>query len=111
MEEGYAGTAFKENELAQYYREAEDYLSRCSEGKPLKARQSSPQNAQQGKAAARSKPRSAQQPRSTGTKQSRSTASRGKKQQTGGESKVALGIILAALVLGLIARAISMGLV
>ena len=30
--------------------------------------------------------------------------------QTGGESKVALGIILAALVLGLIARAISMGL-
>jgi len=34
-----------------------------------------------------------------------------KKQQTGGESRAALGIILAALVLGLIARAISMGLV
>ena len=49
--------------------------------------------------------------RSTGTKQSHSTASRSKKQQTGGESRVALGIILAALVLGLIARAISMGLV
>ena len=59
LEEGYAGTAFKENELAQYYREAEDYLSRCSEGKPLKVRQSSPQNAQQGKAAARTKPRNA----------------------------------------------------
>ena len=102
LEEGYAGTAFKENELAQYYREAEDYLNRCSGGKPLKTRQSSPQNTQQGKAAARS--------RSTGTKQSRGTASRSKKQQTGGESKVALGIILAALVLGLIARAISMGL-
>ena len=128
LEEGYAGTAFKENELAQYYREAEDYLSRCSEGKPLKVRQSSPQNAQQGKAAARSKPRDTQQTRSakstagrqntsarsrsTGTKQSHSsTASRSKKQQTGGESRVALGIILAALVLGLIARAISMGLV
>lgn len=121
LEEGYAGTAFKENELAQYYREAEDYLNRCSEGKPLKARQSSPQNTQQGKAAARSKPRSAQQTRSTkntaarsrstGTKQSRGTASRSKKQQTGGESKAALGIILAVLVLGLIARAISMGLV
>ena len=126
LEEGYAGTAFKENELAQYYREAEDYLSRCSEGKPLKARQSSPQNAQQGKAAARSKPRDTQtvrstkstagrqntsaRSRSTGTKQSRGTASRSKKQQTGGESRVALGIILAALVLGLIARAISMGL-
>ena len=62
LEEGYAGTAFKENELAQYYREAEDYLSRCSEGKPLKVRQSSPQNAQQGKAAARTKPRNPQQP-------------------------------------------------
>ena len=127
LEEGYAGTAFKENELAQYYREAEDYLSRCSEGKPLKVRQSSPQNAQQGKAAARSKPRDTQRTRSakstagrqntsarsrsTGTKQSRSTASRSKKQQTGGESKAALGIILAVLVLGLIARAISMGLV
>ena len=121
LEEGYAGTAFKENELAQYYREAEDYLSRCSEGKPLKVRQSSPQNAQQGKAAARTKPRNPQtvrstkstaaRSRSTGTKQSRGTASRSKKQQTGGESRVALGIILAALVLGLIARAISMGLV
>ena len=112
LEEGYAGTAFKENELAQYYREAEDYLNRCSEGKPLKARQSNPQNTQQGKAAARSKPRSAQQTRSTKNTaaRSRSTASCGKKQQTGGESKVALGIILAALVLGLIARAISMGL-
>jgi hypothetical protein len=120
LEEGYAGTAFKENELAQYYREAEDYLNRCSEGKPLKARQSSPQNTQQGKAAARNKPRSAQQTRSTkntaarsrstGTKQSRGIASRSKKQQTGGESKAALGIILAVLVLGLIARAISMGL-
>ena len=127
LEEGYAGTAFKENELAQYYREAEDYLSRCSEGKPLKVRQSSPQNAQQGKAAARTKPRNPQtvrstkstagrqntsaRSRSTGTKQSRGTDSRSKKQQTGGESRAALGIILAALVLGLIARAISMGLV
>ena len=121
LEEGYAGTAFKENELAQYYREAEDYLNRCSEGKPLKVRQSSPQNAQHGKAAARTKPRNPQtvrstkstaaRSRSTGTKQSRGTASRSKKQQTGGESRVALGIILAALVLGLIARAISMGLV
>ena len=55
-------------------------------------------------------PDTAARSRSTGTKQSRGTASRSKKQQTGGESKVALGIILAALVLGLIARAISMGL-
>ena len=128
LEEGYAGTAFKENELAQYYREAEDYLNRCSEGKPLKARQSSPQNAN-----SREKPPPAQSPAiprlsaapkalpggriplpaaaAPVQKQSRGTASRSKKQQTGGESRAALGIILAALVLGLIARAISMGLV
>ena len=121
LEEGYAGAPLRTSELGQYYRLAEDYLSRCSEGKPLKVRQSSPQNAQQGKAAARTKPRNPQtvrstkstaaRSRSTGTKQSRGTASRSKKQQTGGESRVALGIILAALVLGLIARAISMGLV
>ena len=115
LEEGYAGTAFKENELAQYYREAEDYLSRCSEGKPLKVRQSSPQHAQQGTAVACTTHRAPQtvrstnstagrqntsaRSRSTGTKQSRGTASRSKKQQTGGESRVVLGSILAALVL------------
>ena len=126
LEEGYADTAFKENELAQYYREAEDYLSRCSEGKPLKARQSSPEKPRQGKAAASGKPRNTQPARSTkstagrqsttarsrsnSTKQSRGNTSSRKKQQSGGESKAALGIILAALVLGLIVRAFSMGL-
>ena len=127
LEEGYAGTAFKENELAQYYREAEDYLSRCSEDKPLKARQSSPEKPRQGKASASGKPRNTQPARSTkstagrqstaarsrsnGTKQSRgNTTSSRKKQQSGGEGKAALYIILAALVLGLIVRAISMGL-
>ena len=35
LEEGYAGTAFKTSELEQYYRMAEDFLSRCGAKKPL----------------------------------------------------------------------------
>ena len=34
LEEGYAGTAFRENELARYYREAEDFLARCGAKEP-----------------------------------------------------------------------------
>ena len=29
LEDGYVGTAFRENELARYYRDAENYLARC----------------------------------------------------------------------------------
>ena len=126
LEDGYAGSAFKENELAQYYRQAEAFLDRCSASKPLRARQSSPDAAEQrAKPAARSKPRNTQtnrstkstaarqttadRSRSTGTKQSRSSTNRRKKQQAAAERKVVFGIILAALVLGLVARALSMG--
>ena len=35
LEEGYAGTAFKTSELEQYYRMAEDFLSRCGAKKPI----------------------------------------------------------------------------
>ena len=35
LEEGYAGTALKTSELEQYYRMAEDFLSRCGAKKPL----------------------------------------------------------------------------
>ena len=37
LEEGYAGTALKTSELEQYYRLAEDFLSRCGGKKPLAA--------------------------------------------------------------------------
>lgn len=40
LEEGYAGTAFKAAELEQYYRIAEDFLSRCGERKAQKRRTS-----------------------------------------------------------------------
>ena len=136
LEEGYAGAAFKENELAQYYREAEDYLSRCGAGKPLRTRQKAgweasdrtgrssgeprtkstsrsnasktrnAQNSRNGKSTAARPHSSAGRSRSAGQKNARR-----KKQVSRVENKVVWGIVLAVLVLGLLVRALSMGLV
>lgn len=35
VEDAYAGTAFRENELARYYRQAEEFLSRCGAKEPV----------------------------------------------------------------------------
>ena len=35
LEDGYVGTAFRENELARYYRDAENYLARCGAKEPI----------------------------------------------------------------------------
>ena len=35
LEDAYAGTAFRENELARYYRQAEEFLSRCGAKEPV----------------------------------------------------------------------------
>ena len=35
LEDGYVGTAFRENELARYYRDAENYLARCDAKEPI----------------------------------------------------------------------------
>ena len=130
LEEGYVGTAFRENELAQYYREAEDYLARCSEGKPLRARQSAGQEADSRSSRNSAEPRAASGSRSRqGSSNARkSTAARPsgnanrsrsntrqssacrKKQAARTEHKAVWGIVLAVLVLGLLARALSMGL-
>ena len=116
LEDGYAGTAFRENELAQYYREAEEYLERCKQGKPVRRRPSEPAAEPARKKQPARKPRStsgrAAEPanarsRSTGTKRS---AAQRKKQAARTERKVVFGIVLAALLLGLAARAWSMGL-
>ena len=130
LEEGYAGTAFKENELAQYYREAENFLRRCSESKPLRTRKGSEpkQDQRSSRSSTTSRPRttsngSARKSGSTknvarpnaGSARSRSTSTRQntnrrKKKMSGTEHKAVWYIILAALVLGLLARAWSMGL-
>lgn len=131
LEEGYAGTAFRENELAQYYREAEDYLSRCGAGKlqhPRKepaqnpaqtqSRRSSGSSQNRAKSTARNTSRSAATKNSAprqSTRTSRNTSkkqntARRKKQQPRVSRKVVWGIVLAVLVLGLLVRALSMGL-
>ena len=111
LEGGYAGTAFKENELARYYREAEDFLARCGAKEPV-AQAKKP--AQKKQPAAGKPSRSTSQPRkSSSTSAARrstarnSSASRRKKKQN---SNRAIWItLLAVVVLGLLVRAFSMG--
>ena len=126
LEEGYAGTAFRENELARYYREAEDFLSRCGAKEP-----SAPRAEEQEQPAERRTSRAA-----SGSAQSKNSRSRkqnasrpaakntGKKKQPTGnraepkkktrknavQNKTVWAVLLAAVVLGLLMRAFAMGL-
>ena len=72
LEEGYAGTAFKTSELEQYYRMAEDFLSRCGNF--------------------------------------RCRGNGRKKQRRVHYSRKMAVVLVAAVVLGLVVRAVSMGL-
>ncbi|MFR2089101.1 MAG: hypothetical protein ACLS4Y_04090 [Faecalibacterium sp.] len=56
LEDGYVGTAFRENELARYYRDAENYLARCGAKEPI----ASSRAPEEKTAAARSQPARAQ---------------------------------------------------
>ena len=136
LEEGYAGTAFKTAELEQYYRQAEDYLSRCGAGKSTEAKSERSERRSTGESAGRrsgSGSRSGAQSRTSGRKNgsaSRSTQNRQgsksgrntqntrstgrkntrrKKRDAGPNRAVVILLLLIALV-GLLARAISMGL-
>ena len=126
LEESYAGTAFRENELARYYREAEDFLARCGAKEP-----SAPRAEEQEQPAERRTSRAA-----SGSAQSKNSRSRkqnaarpaakntGKKKQPTGnraepkkktrknavQNKTVWAVLLAAVVLGLLMRAIAMGL-
>ena len=139
LEEGYAGTAFKTAELEQYYRQAEDYLSRCGAGKSTEAKSERSERRSTGESAGRdnrrssSASRSGAQSRTSGRKtgsagrnsqnrqgsksgrNTQSTRSTGrknihrKKRDAGPNRAVVILLLLIALV-GLLARAISMGL-
>ena len=123
LEEGYAGTAFRESELARYYREAEDFLARCGAKEP-----SAPRAETQKQPAARSTSRTA-----SGTaqkKNSRRQSTPRPAAKTAGKKKASAGsraepkpktrknthnrtvwiVLLAAVVLGLLVRAFAMGL-
>ena len=122
LEEGYAGTAFKTSELEQYYRMAEDFLSRCGAQKPLasaKAEEEEPRASTRNRNG--TKPRS--QSRGSGNARrtnsgrsagrgngSRSRGSGRKKQRRVHYSRKMAVVLVAAVVLGLVVRAVSMGL-
>ena len=129
LEEGYAGTALKTSELQQYYRMAEDFLRRCGAKKPLasaRAEEEAPRTARSSKAAPK-EPRPRSQSRSTGSARSSSRkadsrssgTSRRKPQSRSGRKKQRRGAhnsrriaaaLVAAVLLGLVVRAVSMGL-
>ena len=126
LEDGYVGTAFRENELARYYRDAENYLARCGAKEP-----SAPRAEEQEQPAERRTSRAA-----SGSAQSKNSRSRkqnasrpaakntGKKKQPTGnraepkkktrknavQNKTVWAVLLAAVVLGLLMRAFAMGL-
>ena len=124
LEEGYAGTAFKTSELEQYYRMAEDFLSRCGAKKPLasaKAEEEEPRASTRNRNG--TKPRS--QSRGSGSSRggnarrtnSGRSAGRGngsrsrgrKKQRRVHYSRKMAVVLVAAVVLGLVVRAVSGG--
>lgn len=123
LEEGYAGTAFRDNELARYYREAEDYLARCGAREPVAASRQQPEE----RPAARSTPRqnsrtgqnrssqnrrqSAARSSGRGSTAAKKNADRNRQKNKTNENKTVWMILLAALVLGLLARAFAMGLI
>ena len=113
LEEGYAGTAFRETELAQYYREAEQFLERCGAREPSVGRSRAPE----AKAAARTaKPRTAKSgsasrsgSRADPGARSRSTARGRQQKKKAAKDRTILAVLLVVLVLGLLIRAVTMG--
>ena len=135
LEEGYAGTAFKTSELERYYRMAEDFLSRCGAKKPLASakaeeEEESPRASRSSKSTkmgtkhhsqsrssgngsrSGSAARRTSSGRSTGRNSSGSHirgTNRKKQRRTRYSRKMAV-VLVAAVVLGLVVRAVSMGL-
>ena len=111
LEEGYADTAFRENELAQYYREAEGFLEQCGARKATRtsggtrtqkqtktAKSASRSDSTGGKAASRNP---------SGGKRSTQARRKPKKKRTGNRNILLL--LFVVLVLGLLLRAFHMG--
>lgn len=116
LEQAYLDTAFSESELAKCYRQAEQFLNRCGAREPIAEPKAKAQKRTESKAAA--KPRAASGKKTTVTQKSNKvknrtkggshTAAHKKKKRTG-MGKV-FWVFVAALVLGLLVRAVSMGL-
>lgn len=138
LEEGYAGTAFREAELAQYYRQAEEFRARCGgEGgrggasasagasaapgraaKPKSAKAAGGASAHRQSARAAAPARSAQGGKKSGGKAGAKPGAGAKKSAPGnkkasrrqGGSRAVWAALLLIAALGLLVRAYTMGL-
>ena len=127
LEAGYEGTALTTGDLEKYYRMAEDFLSRCGAKKPLASAKAEeeelrastrnrngtkPRSQSRGSGSSRSgNARRTNSGRSAGRGNgSRSRGSGRKKQRRAHYSRKMAVVLVAAVVLGLVIRAVSMGL-
>ena len=105
LEEGYADTAFRENELAQYYREAESFLEQCGARKAARPADNTRGQSKAAKPAARTGSRASGEKASNNSRtaaRKRSAPARrsSKKKRTG--NRTILTLLLVVLVLGLL---------
>ena len=112
LEEGYADTAFRENELAQYYREAESFLEQCGARKAARSADNTRGQSKAAKPAARTGSRTSggkasNNSRTAARKRSAPARRSPKKKRTG--NRTILTLLLVVLVLGLLLRALHMG--
>ena len=112
LEEGYADTAFRENELAQYYREAESFLEQCGARKAARPADNTRGQSKAAKPAARTGSRTSggkasNNSRTAARKRSAPARRSPKKKRTG--NRTILTLLLVVLVLGLLLRAMHMG--
>ena len=112
LEEGYADTAFRENELAQYYREAESFLEQCGARKAARPADNTRGQSKAAKPAARTGSRASggkasNNSRTAARKRSAPARRSSKKKRTG--NRTILTLLLVVLVLGLLLRALHMG--
>ena len=122
LEAGYEGTALTTDDLEKYYRMAEDFLSRCGASETIepqkKAEDEAPRRQKSQKSGSTSRKRqsggTSSRSRNTSGRNSRSrqnmqtTARRKKRQRT--QSRALTVVLLAVVLLGLLVRAWTMGL-
>ena len=121
LEDGYLGTAFREKELARYYRQAEEFLAQCGAKEPVASASRAPEEkpaarstasrssrAAQGKST-RSQKNSAGRTAAHSAPKGRSNASSGRKKAgTRKGTDPVFWVLFVVLVLGLLVRAFTM---
>ena len=119
LEAGYEGTALTTGDLEKYYRMAEDFLSRCGASETIepqkKAEDEAPRRQKSQKSGSTSRKRQSSGSRTTSkgtssrSRQNMQTTARRKKRQRT-QSRALTVVLLAVVLLGLLVRAWTMGL-